>query len=263
MLRPVTSDDGQRVGTIIYCDDLTDREKLQTMVEQFETASQELQSANEELETTNEELQSTNEELETTNEELQSSNEELETTNEELQSLNEELENMNDELEQRTQELARVNSRYTSTLHSMPWPVVLVDVEERIQLWNTAAQELFGVGATSVVGVNIDRLPLEAAARAALVRRFRGVVSRGKPTMLQHVHLPNRADLGDFDIHFTPVARHEGNIEGVLIMFGLPNGSGQSRPAGVRPNGAAEDGDEDQEQIKDGNADGRRLRKRK
>ena len=55
----------------------------------------------------------------------------------------------------------------------------------------------------------------------------------------------------------------KGNIEGVLIMFGLPNGSGQSRPAGVRPNGAAEDGDEDQEQIKDGNADGRRLRKRK
>ena len=98
-LRPVLDEQGQRSGTLIFLEDQTVQEKLQTTVEELESTSEELQSANEELETTNEELQSTNEELETTNEELQSTNEELETTNEELQSLNEELETTNQELE--------------------------------------------------------------------------------------------------------------------------------------------------------------------
>ncbi|MBV8206965.1 MAG: PAS domain-containing protein [Acidobacteria bacterium] len=229
VLRPVMAEDGQRLGTVIYCDDITDREKLQGMLEQFEATSEELQSANEELETTNEELQSTNEELETTNEELQSSNEELETTNEELQSLNEELENMNEELEQRTQELTEVNSRYTGTLESMPWPVVLADSGEKIQLWNTAAQQLFGIGATSVVGVSMDRLPLEAGARKALIRRYRSVMSRGRASVLPGLHLRNHGDLGQFDIHFTPVSRITGKTDGVLIMFGPPGGGRQFR----------------------------------
>ena len=120
-----------------------------------------MQSANEELETTNEELQSTNEELETTNEELQSTNEELETTNEELQSLNEELETMNEELERRTRELNDLTGRYSETLRLMPWPVLLVDRNEKVQLWNSAAQELFGIGSTSVVGVSVDQLPMD------------------------------------------------------------------------------------------------------
>ena len=89
---------------------------------------------------------------------MQSTNEELATTNEELQSLNEELENMNEELEHRTQELHQLSQRYAETLKSMPWPVALVDDTEQIQLWNAAAQRLFGVGETSVVGVGIDRL---------------------------------------------------------------------------------------------------------
>lgn len=109
IVRPVFDEKGQRTGTLIYLEDQTVQEKLQTTVEELESTSEELQSANEELETTNEELQSTNEELETTNEELQSTNEELETTNEELQSLNEELETINQELEDRTKELDQVN----------------------------------------------------------------------------------------------------------------------------------------------------------
>src|SRR5579864_5722555 len=97
-IRAIVSEEGERTGTLIHCDDVSMQEKLQTTIEQLEATGEELQSANEELETTNEELQSTNEELETTNEELQSTNEELETTNEELQSLNEELETTNQEL---------------------------------------------------------------------------------------------------------------------------------------------------------------------
>ena len=122
--RPLLDERGQRCGTLIYLDDQSVQEKLQTTVEELESTSEELQSANEELETTNEELQSTNEELETTNEELQSTNEELETTNEELQSLNEELETTNQELEERTKELDQVNSVYAQTLEKIRLPVM-------------------------------------------------------------------------------------------------------------------------------------------
>jgi two-component system CheB/CheR fusion protein len=123
-IRPLLDERGLRCGTLIYLDDQSMQEKLQTTAEELESTSEELQSTNEELETTNEELQSTNEELETTNEELQSTNEELETTNEELQSLNEELETTNQELEERTKELDKVNSVYAQTLEKIRLPVM-------------------------------------------------------------------------------------------------------------------------------------------
>jgi two-component system CheB/CheR fusion protein len=234
ILRPVMTSSDKRQGLIIYAEDVTARERLQDTVAQLETTGERLQSANEELETTNEELQSTNEELETTNEELQSTNEELETTNEELQStneelattneelqsLNEELENMNEELGHRTQELHQLSQRYAETLKSMPWPVALVDNAELIRLWNAAAQRVFGVGAGSVVGVGIDSLPVQLELRTALIRRYRSVLQKGKASILHTASLNTRHDLGDFDVHFTPVFDNNREVEGVLIMFG-------------------------------------------
>jgi two-component system CheB/CheR fusion protein len=228
-IRAVLSQEGERTGTLIYCDDISAREKLQTTIEQLEATGEELQSANEELETTNEELQSTNEELETTNEELQSTNEELETTNEELQSLNEELENMNDELEQRTRELHEVTSRYAETLRRMPWPVMLVDREEKIQLWNAAAQKLFGVTATSVIGVALDRLPVEQSLSRTLLRRFRAVLKSQKGGVLRNLAFRIGAARQVLDVHFTPIAR-DAAMEGVLIMFGGPPDRGAKAP---------------------------------
>ncbi|HKU21096.1 MAG TPA: CheR family methyltransferase [Terriglobales bacterium] len=217
-IRPIVSPEGERTGTLIYCDDVSLHERLQSTVEQLEATGEELQSANEELETTNEELQSTNEELETTNEELQSTNEELETTNEELQSLNEELENMNEELEQRTRALHELTARYAETLRRMPWPVMLVDREQRIQLWNAAAQKLFGVSATSVVGVSLNRLPLEQSLSRVLVRRSRAVLKRHKSTVLRNLSFNIGPTRQVCDVHFTAIA--PAAMEGVLIMFG-------------------------------------------
>jgi two-component system, chemotaxis family, CheB/CheR fusion protein len=244
LIRPVTTGSDKRQGLVIYAEDVTARERLQDTVaklentgerlqsanEELETTNEELQSTNEELETTNEELQSTNEELETTNEELQSTNEELATTNEELQSLNEELENMNEELGHRTQELHQLSQRYAETLKSMPWPVALVDNEELIQLWNPAAQHAFGVGAGSVVGVGIDSLPVQAEVRSALIRRYRSVLQKAKGSILHTQSLNTRHDLGDFDVHFTPVFNHNREVEGVLIMFGPGSDVSSARP---------------------------------
>lgn len=218
-LRPVMGDNRTRVGTLLYVEDVSIREKLQHTVAKLEVTSEELQSVNEELETTNEELQSTNEELETTNEELQSLNEELETTNEELQSLNEELENMNEELEFRTKELDALNGRYANTLEQMPWAVALVEESGRIQFWNSAAEKLFKLSGSAIVGLDLGQLPVQERLRQALQRRFRLVLEKSKPVVLKEQQLYVGRTIHVLQIHFTLVER-EGAPRSVLIMFG-------------------------------------------
>jgi two-component system CheB/CheR fusion protein len=118
-------------------------------------AYEELQSTVEELETTNEELQSTNEELETTNEELQSTNEELETMNEELASSNEELETMNDELRVRSLELREGNAVMEAILRSKGIGVMVVDRDERVRMWTSESEELWGLREEEVLGMHL------------------------------------------------------------------------------------------------------------
>ncbi len=121
------------------------RRELEGNRRDLELAYEELQATIDELETTNEELQSANEELQTTNEELQSTNEELETMNEELQSTNEELETINDELRDRTGDLNRVNDFLEAILTSLGIGVAVVDRQQRVQIWNHRAEDLWGL----------------------------------------------------------------------------------------------------------------------
>ena len=151
------------LGVTVVFSDVTDYRRLQDELEQanrqLETAYEELQSTNEELETTNEELQSTVEELETTNEELQSTNEELETMNEELQSTNDELQTINDELHDRTGELDRANDFLAAILTSLRAGVVVLNPELHVRVWNSQAQELWGLRQDEAVGqhfLNLD-----------------------------------------------------------------------------------------------------------
>jgi two-component system, chemotaxis family, CheB/CheR fusion protein len=130
----------------------TTNEELQSTNEELETTNEELQSTNEELETMNEELQSTNEELETTNEELQSTNEELETMNEELQSTNDELEAMNDQQRERSDEMDRLNVFLEGILGNLGVGVVVLDENQRVQVWNSSAHELWGLRGEEVSG---------------------------------------------------------------------------------------------------------------
>jgi two-component system, chemotaxis family, CheB/CheR fusion protein len=216
-IRPLLDERAQRSGTLIYLDDQSVQEKLQTTIEELESTSEELQSANEELETTNEELQSTNEELETTNEELQSTNEELETTNEELQSLNEELETTNQELEERTKELDQINNVYAQTLEKIRLPVMLVNQERRIEFWNQMALKLFGFKSKPPVDLTVDQLPLSETMRTVLVRRHRAVLMKEQPIVARGQDLGPR--FGSFaDIHFSVIPR-EDRTRNVLIMF--------------------------------------------
>ena len=134
-------------------------EELERSRRDLETAYEELQSTVEELETTNEELQSTNEELETTNEELHSTNEELETMNEELQSTNEELETINAEFGRRADELDNANAYLNAILTGVGSAVVVLDAQMAVRIWNSRAEDLWGLRSEEVEGqhfLNLD-----------------------------------------------------------------------------------------------------------
>src|SRR4051812_39314694 len=156
--------DSDVAGAIVHFADVTAqaemRETLERSKHELEAAYEELQSTVEELETTNEELQSTNEELETTNEELQSTNEELETMNEELQSTNEELETMNDELRERTAELNSVNASLETILSSLAVGVAVVDAHQVVRIWNSHADDMWGMRAEEAVGQHVLSLDI-------------------------------------------------------------------------------------------------------
>ncbi len=116
----------------------------------------------------------------------------------------------------------------------MPWPVMLVDPEDKIQLWNAAAQKLFGVGATSVVGVKLAQLPIDTKLALALVRRCRTVLHRQKSAVLRKQRVRTGGVTRLLDVHFTPIAR-DSAMEGVLVMFGPPQSSGLDAPQRVIP----------------------------
>ncbi len=202
--------------------DISAETKLQTTIAQLEATVEELRLSKEELETTGQELQSTNELLDTTNRELQSTNQTLETANKELQVLNQQLDCMTQELGLRTQEVKGLRDRYPETLKRAPWPVILVGRDEKIQLWNQAAQRLFQVSEAAAIGTALGHVPMQAALRRLLVRRVRGVMEREMATCIRHVKL-------DFEIALTPVL-HERQVGGVLIMFG-PGKNKATRPA--------------------------------
>jgi two-component system, chemotaxis family, CheB/CheR fusion protein len=198
VVSPLLSDGGAVHGVSIAFEDVTRYATLQRELESnrrdLELAYEELQSTIDELETTNEELQSANEELQTTNEELQSTNEELETMNEELQSTNEELETINDELRERTSELNQVNDFLEAILTSLGIGVAVVDRQQRVQIWNDRAEDLWGLRQDEAVDhhlLSLDiGLPVERL--AVPLRSVLGGASEREESLLDAVNRRGR-----------------------------------------------------------------------
>jgi two-component system, chemotaxis family, CheB/CheR fusion protein len=183
---PLLSGPGATAAVSIVFDDVSRYASLRRELEgnrrDLELAYVELQSTIDELETTNEELETMNEELETMNEELQSTNEELETMNEELQSTNDELETINDELRDRSAELDDVNEFLEAILASLGLALAVLDQQQRVQVWNHRAEDLWGLRHDEAVDhdfLTLDiGLPTEALA-PALRGALTGAGARG------------------------------------------------------------------------------------
>ncbi|HEX4307348.1 MAG TPA: CheR family methyltransferase [Solirubrobacterales bacterium] len=210
-------------GAAITFADVTEFARLATdhgnSKRELETAYEELQSTVEELETTNEELQSTNEELETTNEELQSANEELQTMNEELTSTNDELEAMNDEQLRHTEELDRLNLFLEGILGNLGVGVVVVDRENKVQLWNANSHDLWGLRPDEVEGVDLLTLDIGLPV-AELAEPLDDAVSAGaKSTDLLLDAVNRRGRAFKCEVRVMPLfSASQGLFGGIVLM---------------------------------------------
>lgn len=110
------------------------KQRLQAVIEEYETSQEEMKAANEELQSINEELQSTMEELETSKEELQSTNEELTTVNQENR--------------HKVEELSQLSSDLQNLLAATDIATLFLDRDLRILRFTPQVSTLFNVRAT-------------------------------------------------------------------------------------------------------------------
>ncbi len=176
------------------------RERLQSLVEEYETAAEELKSANEELVSFNEEMQSVNEELETSKEEQQSINEELRTVNLELGT--------------KIEELDRANADLGNLFDSTQIATVFLDQHLVIRNFTPAATNVFDL-------VTTDRgRPLTSFTSKVGGLNLREDVQR---VLDRREQVQRRVAVPGSDVHYMmrllPYKTKVGEVDGVVITF--------------------------------------------
>ncbi len=175
------------------------RDRLQALVEEYETAL--------------EELKSSNEELVSVNEEMQSSNEELEASKEELQSLNEELHTVNAELHSKVEALDRAHNDLANLFETSQIATVFLDQNLVIRSFTPAVASVF-----NILPGDQGRPLTDLASRLPLpnfAEDVRNVFAGGAP-------VERRVKLERAQTHFLVRLlpyRNDGKIDGVVATF--------------------------------------------
>ncbi|MEQ8847499.1 CheR family methyltransferase [Botrimarina sp.] len=115
---------------------------------ELEVSRQRLQAVIEEYETGQEEMKASNEELQSANEELRSTMEELETSKEELQSMNEELQTVNQENRHKVEELGQLSGDLQNLLAATDIATLFLDRQLRILRFTPRVADLFSIRIT-------------------------------------------------------------------------------------------------------------------
>jgi two-component system, chemotaxis family, CheB/CheR fusion protein len=118
---------------------------VRELEEELERTRERMQGIIEEYESSQEEMKASNEELQSMNEELRSTMEELETSKEELQSINEELATVNQENRHKVEELSQLSNDLQNLLAATDIATLFLDRELRIMRFTPPLGELFNV----------------------------------------------------------------------------------------------------------------------
>ena len=187
--------------------------RAQELENELLLARQRLQAIIEEYETSQEEMKASNEEMQSTNEELRSTMEELETSKEELQSINEELQTVNQENRHKVEELAQLTGDLQNLLAATDIATLFLDRDLRILRFTPKLGELFNVRVT-------DRgRPI-----SDLTHRLGYSELRSDAETVLHRLTPIEREVRDETGHWyltrvLPYRSTEDRIEGVVITF--------------------------------------------
>jgi len=190
------------------------RERLQSIIEEYETAL--------------EELKSSNEELVSVNEELQSANEEMEASKEELQSVNEELHTVNSELNAKVEALDHANSDLRNLFESTDIATIFLDRDLSIRSFTPAVTEIF-----NVLPGDRGRPIRDLSSRFELPQFTHDVALAlaGKRRIERRVHDPDRG--AHYLVRLSPYRDAEKRTQGVVVTFvnitGLIEAEGRQR----------------------------------
>ena len=187
--------------------------RIQELELEGDASRQRLQAIIEEYETSQEEMKASNEELQSTNEELRSTMEELETSKEELQSINEELQTVNQENRQRVEDLAQLSADLQNLLAATEIATLFLDRDFRILRFSPKLGELFNVRITDS-GRPISDLTHRLGYRD-LRKDAEGVLGRLVP-----VEREIQDETGQWYLtRVLPYRSTDDRIEGVVITF--------------------------------------------
>ncbi|HEX5778918.1 MAG TPA: PAS domain-containing protein, partial [Xanthobacteraceae bacterium] len=176
------------------------RDRLQVIVEEYETAAEELKSSNEELQSMNEELQSTNEELETSKEELQSVNEELQT--------------VNSELNVKVDEADRANTDLRNVFESTEIATIFLDRNFMVRSFTPAVTKIFNL-ITGDRGRPLGDI-VSTLHDGELRRDVESVIDDGKTIQRS---ISRKDDEAHYQMRIMPYRGQRGGIDGALVTF--------------------------------------------
>ena len=139
--------------------------------------------------------------------------------NEELQSSNEELETMNEELRHRTRELGDVDSILETILPSIGVAVAVLDRNERVQIWNGKARELWGLTADEVEDENLMSLDIGLPVENVRQQMRDTLAGRSQREVLVLEATNRRGEGFTCRVTFLPLgSTGDGNVSGVIMM---------------------------------------------
>ncbi|GAB2579108.1 PAS domain-containing protein [Dyella jejuensis] len=176
------------------------RDRLQSMIEEYETALEELKSSNEELVSVNEEMQSTNEELEASKEELQSVNEELQTVNTELNG--------------KVEALDRANSDLLNLFESTNVATVFLDHSLAIRSFTPAVNRIF-----NILPGDRGRPITDLASHLNLARFMDDIHAALQSGVTVEKHVENDNHTAHYLVRLAPYEDSQRKIEGVVVTF--------------------------------------------
>jgi PAS domain S-box-containing protein len=117
----------------------------------------------------------------------------------------------------REQELAEITQRLESVVEVSPDPIFVLDVDGRIELWNDAAEDVFGYSQAEAVGTRLESLNIRQADRdGSFEERFDRLLSGESVSGLSITRRTKDGDTVQLELSAAPLTDAVGTVTGVV-----------------------------------------------